>query len=56
VLNVQFVVIAVCTSAAIVLAAIALTLPLSPAFIACVMGAFVAFIVAVGYFIDTWLS
>jgi hypothetical protein len=31
-------------------------LPLSPAFIASVMGAFVAFMVAVGYFIDARMS
>lgn len=48
----QIVACAVCTLIAVALVLIAVQLPLSPAFIASVMGAFIVFMMAVGYLID----
>ena len=52
----QIVACAVCTLIAVALSLIAVQLPLSPAFIASVMGAFVVFLMAIGYFIDARMS
>ena len=52
----QIVACVVCALISAALALAALQLPLSPTGIASGMAAFVIFMIAVGYFIDAWMS